>query len=82
MGQLGVTTLVKNVAIICPCSLQFLGIFSLDDRPVRESERKASQLHFAPEDSLDSKENFSATLTVGRYGLMWFHLEMDFKLAC
>ncbi|XP_006227863.1 centrosomal protein of 72 kDa isoform X2 [Rattus norvegicus] len=38
----------------------------LDDRPVRESERKASQLHFAPEDSLDSKENFSATLTVGR----------------
>lgn len=38
----------------------------LDDRPVRESERKASQLHFAPEDSLNSKENFSATLTVGR----------------
>ncbi|XP_006517485.1 centrosomal protein of 72 kDa isoform X3 [Mus musculus] len=38
----------------------------LDDRPVRESERKASQLHFAPEDSLNSKENFSTTLTVGR----------------
>ncbi|XP_052015711.1 centrosomal protein of 72 kDa isoform X3 [Apodemus sylvaticus] len=38
----------------------------LDDRPVRESERKASQLHFAPEDALNSKENFSATLTVGR----------------
>ncbi|XP_021487115.1 centrosomal protein of 72 kDa isoform X1 [Meriones unguiculatus] len=38
----------------------------LDDRPVRESERKASQLHFASEDSLDSQENFSATLTVGR----------------
>ncbi|XP_076772429.1 centrosomal protein of 72 kDa isoform X2 [Arvicanthis niloticus] len=38
----------------------------LDDRPVRESERKASQLHFAPEDSVNSKENFSATSTVGR----------------
>ncbi|XP_051006846.1 centrosomal protein of 72 kDa [Acomys russatus] len=38
----------------------------LDDRPVRESERKASQLHFASEDSLVSKENFPATLPVGR----------------
>ncbi|XP_052598843.1 centrosomal protein of 72 kDa isoform X1 [Peromyscus californicus insignis] len=37
----------------------------LDDRPVRESERKASQLHFASEDSLDSKQSCSA-LTVGR----------------
>ncbi|XP_048224299.1 centrosomal protein of 72 kDa isoform X2 [Perognathus longimembris pacificus] len=38
----------------------------LDDRPVRESERKASQLHFAPEDLPHSKESFSATLTIGR----------------
>ncbi|XP_005065487.1 centrosomal protein of 72 kDa [Mesocricetus auratus] len=38
----------------------------LDDRPVRESERKASQLHFASEDSLDSKQSFSAAVTVGR----------------
>ncbi|KAI5938803.1 Centrosomal protein of 72 kDa [Manis javanica] len=29
----------------------------LDDRPVRESERKASQLHFASEESLDSKQS-------------------------
>ncbi|XP_047704430.1 centrosomal protein of 72 kDa isoform X1 [Prionailurus viverrinus] len=38
----------------------------LDDRPVRESERKASQLHFASEESLDSKQNFPAVLRVGR----------------
>nr|XP_060490262.1 centrosomal protein of 72 kDa isoform X4 [Panthera onca] len=38
----------------------------LDDRPVRESERKASQLHFASEESLDSKESFPAVLRVGR----------------
>uniref|UniRef100_A0A2K5Q813 Centrosomal protein of 72 kDa n=1 Tax=Cebus imitator TaxID=2715852 RepID=A0A2K5Q813_CEBIM len=38
----------------------------LDDRPVRESERKASQLRFASEDSLDSKENIPAALKVGR----------------
>ncbi|KAL1783068.1 centrosomal protein of 72 kDa isoform X3 [Sigmodon hispidus] len=38
----------------------------LDDRPVRESERKASQLHFSSEDSLGSKQSFSAALTVGR----------------
>ncbi|KAL0628965.1 Centrosomal protein of 72 kDa, partial [Plecturocebus cupreus] len=38
----------------------------LDDRPVRESERKASQLHFASEDSLDSKESIPAALKVGR----------------
>nr|XP_004666172.2 centrosomal protein of 72 kDa isoform X1 [Jaculus jaculus] len=38
----------------------------LDDRPVRESERKASQLHFASGDSLDSSESFPATLTTGR----------------
>ncbi|XP_012869312.1 PREDICTED: centrosomal protein of 72 kDa [Dipodomys ordii] len=36
----------------------------LDDRPVRESERKASRLHFAPEDLPHSKESFAAT--VGR----------------
>ncbi|CAH6787452.1 Cep72 [Phodopus roborovskii] len=47
-------------------SLELLGIFSLDDRPVRESERKASQLHFSSEDSLDSKQSFSTALTVGR----------------
>lgn len=71
--ELGVSTLMKNMAITWPCcSLQFLGIFSLDDRPVRESERKASQLHFASEDSLDSKQSCSA-LTVGRYGLLWFY---------
>ncbi|XP_047411269.1 centrosomal protein of 72 kDa isoform X1 [Sciurus carolinensis] len=38
----------------------------LDDRPVRESERKASRLHFASEDSLDSKEGCPAALPVGR----------------
>ncbi|XP_049504280.1 centrosomal protein of 72 kDa isoform X3 [Panthera uncia] len=38
----------------------------LDDRPVRESERKASQLHFASEESLDSKQSFPAVLRVGR----------------
>ncbi|XP_046286284.1 centrosomal protein of 72 kDa isoform X2 [Marmota monax] len=38
----------------------------LDDRPVRDSERKASLLHFASEDSLDSKESFPAALKVGR----------------
>ncbi|EHH61501.1 Centrosomal protein of 72 kDa, partial [Macaca fascicularis] len=38
----------------------------LDDRPVRESERKASRLHFASEDSLDSKESVSASLKEGR----------------
>ncbi|XP_038180425.1 centrosomal protein of 72 kDa [Arvicola amphibius] len=38
----------------------------LDDRPVRESERRASQLHFASENSLDSKQSFSAAVTAGR----------------
>ncbi|XP_023561190.1 centrosomal protein of 72 kDa isoform X2 [Octodon degus] len=38
----------------------------LDDRLVRESERKASRLHFASEDSLDSKESLPAALKVGR----------------
>ncbi|XP_054108337.1 centrosomal protein of 72 kDa isoform X4 [Callithrix jacchus] len=38
----------------------------LDDRPVRASERKASQLHFESEDSLDSKESIPAALKVGR----------------
>ncbi|XP_005407060.1 PREDICTED: centrosomal protein of 72 kDa isoform X2 [Chinchilla lanigera] len=38
----------------------------LDDRLVRESERKASRLHFALEDSLDSKESLPAALKVGR----------------
>ncbi|XP_037655303.1 centrosomal protein of 72 kDa isoform X2 [Choloepus didactylus] len=38
----------------------------LDDRPVRESERKASQLHFAPQKSLDSKHGSPAALKVGR----------------
>nr|XP_027799698.1 centrosomal protein of 72 kDa isoform X1 [Marmota flaviventris] len=38
----------------------------LDDRPVRDSERKASLLPFASEDSLDSKESFPAALKVGR----------------
>ncbi|XP_031991662.1 centrosomal protein of 72 kDa [Hylobates moloch] len=38
----------------------------LDDRPVRESERKASRLHFASEDSLDSKESIPASLKEGR----------------
>ncbi|XP_027626095.1 centrosomal protein of 72 kDa isoform X3 [Tupaia chinensis] len=40
----------------------------LDDRPVRESERKASQLHFASEDSLDTKESCLAAVGVGRPG--------------
>ncbi|XP_024103236.2 centrosomal protein of 72 kDa isoform X1 [Pongo abelii] len=38
----------------------------LDDRPVRESERKASRLHFASEDSVDSKESVPASLKEGR----------------
>ncbi|KAM5331395.1 centrosomal protein of 72 kDa [Glossophaga mutica] len=38
----------------------------LDDRPVRESERKASQLHFASEESLDSTHSFLALCRVGR----------------
>nr|XP_039327758.1 centrosomal protein of 72 kDa isoform X2 [Saimiri boliviensis boliviensis]XP_039327759.1 centrosomal protein of 72 kDa isoform X2 [Saimiri boliviensis boliviensis] len=42
------------------------GLRQLDDRPVRESERKASQLHFASEDSMDSKESIPAALKVGR----------------
>ncbi|XP_059550595.1 centrosomal protein of 72 kDa [Myotis daubentonii] len=38
----------------------------LDDRPVRESERKASQLHFASEESLDSTQSLPAVCRVGR----------------
>ncbi|XP_036918826.1 centrosomal protein of 72 kDa [Sturnira hondurensis] len=38
----------------------------LDDRPVRESERKASQLHFASEESLGSTHSFLAVCRVGR----------------
>ncbi|XP_039093934.1 centrosomal protein of 72 kDa isoform X3 [Hyaena hyaena] len=38
----------------------------LDDRPVRESERNASRLHFASEESLDSKQSAPAVLRVGR----------------
>lgn len=38
----------------------------LDDRPVRDSERKASQLHFASEDSVDSRESFPAAVRAGR----------------
>ncbi|XP_026362409.3 centrosomal protein of 72 kDa isoform X1 [Ursus maritimus] len=38
----------------------------LDDRPVRESERKASRLHFASEESLTSKQSFPAVFRVGR----------------
>ncbi|XP_027945786.1 centrosomal protein of 72 kDa isoform X4 [Eumetopias jubatus] len=39
---------------------------STDDRPVRESERKASRLHFASEESLASKQSFPAVFRVGR----------------
>eukprot|EP00069_Balaena_mysticetus_P006485 bmy_05104T0 len=38
----------------------------LDDRPVRESERKASRLHFASEESLDSTQSFPAVFRVER----------------
>ncbi|XP_040833291.1 centrosomal protein of 72 kDa isoform X6 [Ochotona curzoniae] len=38
----------------------------LDDRPVRDSERKASKLHFASEDSVDSRESFSAAVRAPR----------------
>ncbi|KAM5264434.1 centrosomal protein of 72 kDa [Ctenodactylus gundi] len=38
----------------------------LDDRLVRESERQASQLRFALEDPLKSKESFPATFTFAR----------------
>ncbi|ELK08180.1 Centrosomal protein of 72 kDa [Pteropus alecto] len=38
----------------------------LDDRPVRESERKASWLHFASEESLDSTQRFLTVRRVGR----------------
>ncbi|KAJ1070324.1 hypothetical protein K5549_006872 [Capra hircus] len=34
------------------------GLQQLDDRPVRESERRASQLLFGSEDSLESKQSF------------------------
>lgn len=45
----------------------FSGIFSLDDRPVRESERQASRLHFASEEeSLSSERSFPAGFIVGR----------------
>ncbi|XP_070332524.1 centrosomal protein of 72 kDa isoform X5 [Odocoileus virginianus] len=33
------------------------GLQQLDDRPVRESERRASRLHFGSEESLDSKQS-------------------------
>ncbi|XP_060001938.1 LOW QUALITY PROTEIN: centrosomal protein of 72 kDa [Lagenorhynchus albirostris] len=39
----------------------------LDDRPVRESERRASRLHLASEESLDSKQSFPAVFRVERY---------------
>uniref|UniRef100_A0A8C3YCN9 Centrosomal protein of 72 kDa n=1 Tax=Catagonus wagneri TaxID=51154 RepID=A0A8C3YCN9_9CETA len=42
------------------------GLRRLDDRPVRESERTASQLHFASEDSLGSKQSFPALFRVER----------------
>ncbi|XP_066099187.1 centrosomal protein of 72 kDa [Saccopteryx bilineata] len=38
----------------------------LDDRPVRESERRASQLHFASEDSFSSAQSFPAVCRGGR----------------
>ncbi|XP_049563845.1 LOW QUALITY PROTEIN: centrosomal protein of 72 kDa [Orcinus orca] len=38
----------------------------LDDRPVRESERRASRLHLASEESLDSKQSFPAVFRVER----------------
>ncbi|XP_059863195.1 LOW QUALITY PROTEIN: centrosomal protein of 72 kDa [Delphinus delphis] len=38
----------------------------LDDRPVRESERRASRLHLASEESLDSKQSFPAVFRVKR----------------
>uniref|UniRef100_A0A8C0D7Z0 Centrosomal protein of 72 kDa n=1 Tax=Balaenoptera musculus TaxID=9771 RepID=A0A8C0D7Z0_BALMU len=38
----------------------------LDDRPVRERERKASRLHFASEESLDSTQSFAAVFRVER----------------
>ncbi|XP_044788649.1 centrosomal protein of 72 kDa isoform X8 [Bubalus bubalis] len=34
------------------------GLQQLDDRPVRESERRASRLHFGSEESLDSEQSF------------------------
>ncbi|XP_057566033.1 centrosomal protein of 72 kDa isoform X3 [Hippopotamus amphibius kiboko] len=42
------------------------GLRQLDDRPVRESERKASRLHFASEEALDSKQSFPAVFRVER----------------
>ncbi|KAB1281282.1 Centrosomal protein of 72 kDa [Camelus dromedarius] len=42
------------------------GLRRLDDRPVRESEREASQLHFASEESLDSKQSFPTAFRVER----------------
>ncbi|XP_023607603.1 centrosomal protein of 72 kDa isoform X2 [Myotis lucifugus] len=44
----------------------FLWHLSPDDRPVRESERKASQLHFASEESLDSTQSLPAVCRGGR----------------
>ncbi|XP_070213889.1 centrosomal protein of 72 kDa isoform X1 [Bos mutus] len=34
------------------------GLQQLDDRPVRESERRVSRLHFGSEESLDSEQSF------------------------
>ena len=45
------------------------GVFSIDDRPVRESERRASRLHFGSEESLDSKQSFLSVFREERYEL-------------
>lgn len=42
-------------------------VFSVDDRPVRESERRASQLLFGSEDSLESKQSFPSVFREERY---------------
>ncbi|KAM6224401.1 centrosomal protein of 72 kDa [Rhynchocyon petersi] len=39
----------------------------LDDRPVRESERKASRMHFAPDELLDSKYSVPPALKDRRF---------------
>ena len=51
----------------CLWSLLSHGVFSVDDRPVRESERRVSRLHFGSEESLDSEQSFPSVFREERY---------------
>lgn len=62
---------LEPVTCFMVVAADFSGILSLDDRPVRDSERKASRLQFASEESLNSKQSFPAVFTAGRYEQKW-----------